>query len=449
MLSPGDFRKHWHAASRLPVRPLFLSLSLLAHGKSLAIEPLVAAPVNVAAPALIYPAAPTQTDPARAPLSLQHALREAAQNMAELSAARQEQAASSAQLQQAQSRPNPELSYSLEDWRGTNQSRSLQFSLALETGNKRKLRIAAAEAGQAQADKEFQQSWLDSRTLVSQAYFDALLAQRQRDLAEAALELAKRFTLSVQQRINAGKLAAAEVHKARLAENSVQLELLEASQKNQLARQQLQSLIGRKEWTELDETGLDLPDLAPLSTLSQALEKSSRLQKAQWEVQKRTSLADLERSKTLPDLTLSLGLKQSRDSASQQVLLGFALPLPLFDRNSGNIAEAQHRAQKAVAELQLMRRQLHSELQQNHTRYLNLQQQAQLLNAQMLPDATQAYQAARLGFSHGKFSLLDVLDAQRSLLTQQALYFKTLAEGHRLYFELQRLGSSDSAPDLY
>lgn len=438
MFSLRFYSKGWPHAVRMPGRVSLLKLSLCA-----SLNLLLPGDGWALASAEITAATPTTTR-----LSLAQALQAARLTMPELALARSELAASEAQLQQAQSRPNPEFSYSLEDWRGQNQSRSLQLSLPVETAQKRELRIAAANAGQAQARADVQLAWSVSRSQVSQAYFDALLAQRQLSLAQAALDLAQLFTQSVQQRIRAGKLAAAELHKAKVAENSVQLERLQASQQQQLSRLHLQSLIARSDWSELDDSSLDLPELSELSVLHDQLLRSAQLQKAQLEVQKRRSLSELERRKRLPDLSVSLGIKQNRDSTGQQVLLGVSLPLPLFDTNAGNIAEAQQREQKAADELRLLQRQLRDELSQNHARYRNLQQQAELLKTQILHDAELAYQAARLGFSHGKFSFLEVLDAQRSLFSQQALYLKTLAEGHKLYFDIQRISGDQLTLNL-
>ena len=70
-------------------------------------------------------------------------------------------------------------------------------------------------------------------------------------------------------------------------------------------------------------------------------------------------------------------------------------------------------------------------LQQTHARWQALHTQAQLLQADALPAAQSAYRAASLGFEYGKFSFLELLDAQRSYFAVQSQYVRTLVALHR------------------
>lgn len=377
-----------------------------------------------------------QTQSQATELSLTRALQLARRTLPELAAAQKEVAASQGQLVQAQTLSNPELSYSSEDWRGNNSSQTVQLNWPVELGNKRELRSKSAQSAVDLAQTEQRQVELRLFHQVRQAYFELLLAQQQTALGLASLELAQAFSLSVQQRIRAGKLAAAEQLKANVAENTAQLELIQAQQQEQGARLQLQSLVADRSWQHLSKAPLAPPELPELDNMQVQLSTNPVVQKARIEWQQRQHMSALERAKRLPDLTLSMGVKRSREIPGQQVLIGVSLPLMLFDRNQGNLNEALQREAKAADDLAALTRQLHAELQQNHSRYLSLQAQIKLLQQQILPDAQRAYQAARLGFDHGKFGFLEVLDAQRSLFSQQALHLKTLSEAYRLYFEM-------------
>ncbi|MOA54917.1 Cobalt-zinc-cadmium resistance protein CzcC precursor [compost metagenome] len=69
----------------------------------------------------------------------------------------------------------------------------------------------------------------------------------------------------------------------------------------------------------------------------------------------------------------------------------------------------------------------------------------QLLQQEVLPGAKSAYDAAGIGFAHGKFSFLDVLDAQRSYFSARSQYLQALGEAHRAAADVDRLlGTADA-----
>ena len=55
---------------------------------------------------------------------------------------------------------------------------------------------------------------------------------------------------------------------------------------------------------------------------------------------RRIALTEVEQSKRVPDITLSAGVKRSNETQRNMVLLGVSVPIPLFDRNQGNLLEA-------------------------------------------------------------------------------------------------------------
>jgi cobalt-zinc-cadmium efflux system outer membrane protein len=72
-------------------------------------------------------------------------------------------------------------------------------------------------------------------------------------------------------------------------------------------------------------------------------------------------------------------------------------------------------------------------------------QEAELLRDEVLPGAKSAYEAATIGFENGKFSFLEVLDAQRTFFSAKSQYLNALAALHRAVTDLESiLGQSES-----
>ena len=88
--------------------------------------------------------------------------------------------------------------------------------------------------------------------------------------------------------------------------------------------------------------------------------------------------------------------------------------------------------------------QLENEAIQARERLSSARAEAQSLAADVVPGAQSAYDAATKGFELGKFSFLEALDAQRTLLQARSQYLKALAETHRASAELHRILGTDA-----
>ena len=55
-----------------------------------------------------------------------------------------------------------------------------------------------------------------------------------------------------------------------------------------------------------------------------------------------------ERAKRVPDLTVTLGAKRAADMGRTQAVIGLSIPLPLLDRNQGNLLEHCGRGTRRV-----------------------------------------------------------------------------------------------------
>jgi cobalt-zinc-cadmium efflux system outer membrane protein len=159
-------------------------------------------------------------------------------------------------------------------------------------------------------------------------------------------------------------------------------------------------------------------------------------------------LVDVERSKQMPDVTFRLGVKRANELQSDQLLLGISVPLPLFNRNQGNLLEALKREDKARDEFQALNVRVGTEVMQAREQLDAIRGEVDVLQRDILPGAKSAYDAATIGFENGKFNFLEVLDAQRTYFAAKSQYLKALAEAHRVAANIDRvLGDPSSNAD--
>ena len=147
----------------------------------------------------------------------------------------------------------------------------------------------------------------------------------------------------------------------------------------------------------------DLPVLPDWNELATRLARSPN-ERARIEVARRQALTRVERSRQIPDVTVSVGAMRDEQLGRNQAIVGISIPLPLFDRNQGNVQEAASRAYQAQDQLTATVVRLESELTQSYARLRSTRTEAELFQTEILPGAQSAYNAATAGFEFGKFS---------------------------------------------
>ena len=375
------------------------------------------------------------------PLSLAKAIELALEGNPEVAAAKRQWEATEGQVLQGRSRPNPELAYSLEDTRSKTRTQSWQLNLPVELGGKRAARTKAAEKTREQAQAQLAELQATVRANVAAAYFDVLTAQERLVLARDSAALAKSSTDTVSKRVAAGKVSPVEESKARVAEAGVRVELAQAASEQRNALSRLFALFGRIDapFTFLEGKAESLPSVPSLADLQPLISSAPGVVLARIEVDRRKALTALEQSKRVPDVTVSVGMQRSNETQRNVLLFGVSVPLPVFDRNQGNLLEALKLEDKARDELQAASVRLHSEVAQGQERLSTITAEVQSLQQDVLPGAKSAYDAATIGFENGKFNFLEVLDAQRTYFTAKSQYLKALGEAHRAAADIDRL----------
>ena len=374
-------------------------------------------------------------------LTLSTALELAYNANPEIAVARREVEAIEGTVQQAGLIPNPEIATLIEDSKRETRTTTVQINQVIELGGKRGARITAAERGRDFALMELSVKQADIRAKVISAFYDVLVGQERYRLAEGSTELAKRATLIAARRVMSGKISPVEETRARVAESGVRIELAQAANELESARRQLAATWGdvTPRFERVEDPENDLPALASLPELTQRLQQSPTLLRAKIEVERRQAMAEVERSRRIPDVTLSFGAKRDEQMGRNQAIVGLSIPLPVFDRNQGNVLESLRRTDKARDELLATEVNLNMELGQAHGRLSTARLEAELIKTEILPGAQRNYEATTKGFELGKFSFLEVLDAQRTFFQAKSQYLRSLSETYRAATDIDRL----------
>jgi outer membrane protein, heavy metal efflux system len=379
-------------------------------------------------------------------LTLREAVRLALQHNAELSSyAREMGALEGAQIQSGLLR-NPELALESEDIGGqTNgpgqRSTALRLSQAIELGGKRSARSAAAALARSAAYQDYEAQRANTGARAANAFINVLAGQERIILAEESMQLAQLIASTVAKRVQAGRVPPVEETKAGLALSSARIELEQARRELAGARVQLTLLWGNPAPRFASAQGnlASFVALPSYDTLARRASANPAVLRDRRRMEQHLALLDLEKARRIPDLTLSAGVRRYSQYGDNTLLFGLSVPLPLFDRNQGNLREALRRADKARDEQAITNQALQSQLARTYEALVASAYEIKVLRDEILPAAKSAFDVTNRGYELGKFSFLDVLDAQRTHFQNRILYLRALVNYQQLANETERL----------
>lgn len=384
----------------------------------------------------------TEVKESNAQLTLQDALNLALNANPEIAVALREREAIQGLKTQAGIRPNPTISTSIQDTRSDTRQLFLQLNQEIELGNKRDARMEAADSFYNKADAEIDNKKADIHANVIAAFYAVLAAQERLALAKSSLEVAALALDAAAKRVKAGKSSPVEETKSKIAESSAKIELSQAASQLITSRKRLTALWGNAAplFESADGQVTEIPETVVLSELDSMLDNAPVIKLAKLEINTREALTNVERSKITPNITLSAGVVNNQELGGlNQALFGLSIPIPVFDRNQGNLQEAVSRKFKAEDELFALKNRLSTDLSAQYERLNTARQATESLRTEILPSAQSAFDAANKGFSAGKFNFLDVLDAQRTLFQAKFQYIQALLDAHQAVAEIERI----------
>lgn len=389
---------------------------------------------------LSFGALAAESEPAT-PLSLEDALALSMNAHPDISVALREREAIQGAQMQAGARPNPSVSALVQDTRSATRETTLQINQEFELGNKRQARIEAAEHFYSKATADLESKKAEIHANVVAAFYEVLAAQERLKLAKSSVEIAGLALDAASKRVIAGKSSPVEQTKSRIAESAVKIELIQATSQLASSRKRLAALWGNPQPVFANAQGqlAEIPETADINELSGMLENAPAIRAAQIEIAAREAVAEVERSKSIPNVTMTAGVINNQELGHNQALLGLSVPIPLFDRNQGNLQEAISRKYKAQDELAALRSRLAADIASQHERLNAARHAAESIKSEILLGAQSAFDAAGKGFKAGKFGFLDVLDAQRTLFQARSQYVQVLLEAHQAVAEIERI----------
>jgi cobalt-zinc-cadmium efflux system outer membrane protein len=306
-----------------------------------------------------------------------------------------------------------------------------------ERGNKRELRLDAASGLQRAARHDYLDVLRQQLAALQGAYFDLKLAQeKSATLAENA-RLFSGTLSAAERRLKAGDLAPADVAKVQVDYERAQNDARSAQAELARAQLALAYLIAvETEGLELRATDPWPPiERADGAAIEKAIDARPDVAASRARVEAAEKLRDLARAQRTRDVTLGAQYEYYPGNVpTNSVGFGFAVPLFTGYDFSGDIQKAEVDRYAALDALAKTRAQAGNELQRAAGDLNASAERVERFDASLLGAANRSAEASEFAFSRGAISVLEVLDARRTLravrleaLSARADFAKALA----------------------
>ncbi|MGH9389882.1 MAG: TolC family protein, partial [Vicinamibacteria bacterium] len=171
--------------------------------------------------------------------------------------------------------------------------------------------------------------------------------------------------------------------------------------------------------------------------VASALERRVEMRGAEAEMAAARASVHLASLFTRPDVTLTGGYKRQSDGFDG-LFLGVSLPVPLFDRRRGEFNAAEARLRAAETSRALSRRAIEVDVRRAFAAYLSTSERVALVRHQLLSGAADLLPIARVSYSEGEMTLLELLDAADAFRESQITISDLKARHWIRYYDLER-----------
>jgi outer membrane protein, heavy metal efflux system len=369
--------------------------------------------------------------------TLEQALaRASSEGSATLTAASERERAA-ARARQARAWENPTLSVEVENVLGRGPYRdydaaesTVSLSQPLPLGGGRGARVRAARSDEQAATAALALAALELRRDVALAYAEAIAADRLAGIARERAALGAQTRAAVERRHAAG--LESDLQRARV---EVETAGMQADARRRAAAALAHRRALAAHWREatvtaaLDEAWFDAaPDVALDAAFNAAVDGAPdaasthpRLVVARARVEQARAEVEAARGAPFSGLEATVGTRRSEDApgADHAWVLGLSMPLPVWDRNEGGIAEARAALQGAEFDLERAARDLLAEREAARAERDAATLEVDALTMSGLPSSKSLAHLSVQGYEAGRLSLIERLDAERALVQTQ------------------------------
>jgi outer membrane protein, heavy metal efflux system len=207
--------------------------------------------------------------------------------------------------------------------------------------------------------------------------------------------------------------------------------LRDAQNRHQAAWRRLTALLGV---TEMDPVSLggnledDLPELSWEDSRQHVLSESPEMAEARTGVQRAQCEVVRQNAEWIPNVDVQAGVRYDDAASDTVAIVEVGMPLPIFNRNQGNICAARAQLMESENEVRRVELALQDRLATVFKQYDSARRDARQYAAEILPNAKASLDLVQTGYRKGEFDYLTLLTAQRTFYRVNLAYLESLLQ---------------------
>jgi len=391
-------------------------------------------------------------------VTIEQAVQEAVDHNLNLLAERYNLSVADARIVTARLRPNPVFSAGIDyiDFlrqftqanAGGPTEWNVRTDLVLERGGKRERRIEVAEGAREVAKLQLLNTMRTLTLDIQNAFIDVLQAKDNLALARENLQAFEAIVNVNETRVRAGDLAKVELVRTQVAALQFQTAVRQGEARLRIAANKLQGLMGRvTPSTAFDVEGTLRRDSAPVlleNIRARALEMrpdllALRREEARSQAELRSQLAQGK-----VDYTVGTQYHREFHNGNANALgVFFQTPLPLFNRNQGEIERARQEARQAETRIRALEANVETDVRNAWTQYNTSRDLLESVEHGLLEQAKDVRDTMEYSYRRGEASLVEFLDAQRAFNDARQSYNDARADYARSLYTIEATSGAE------
>lgn len=328
--------------------------------------------------------------------------------------------AAQARVAQARVRPNPTIGLDVENAFGSgpferfgNAEATLAVTQDLELWGRRSARVGVAKADADAAALRRDLSVIDAAGRLALVYAEAEAAEHRAELADEALNITLADARAALVLVQQGREPMVRSLQAESEAAAARASLDAATAERDAAYARLTAVaMLPAPVTSIPDSLIDLvPDAAVVRDEDTPVVRVARSEREAAERR-----ITVERIAARPDVSASIGLRRYEAEDATALTFGISMPLPLFDRNRGNIDAARAEFRAADARLTGARQEAQADRNAAVARLSASVSRVSASDAGVTA-AEEAYRLSRIGFDAGRMSQLELRASRAALIS--------------------------------
>jgi cobalt-zinc-cadmium efflux system outer membrane protein len=304
-------------------------------------------------------------------------------------------------------------------------------SQEIVTAGKLRLNRSVAEQEIRQAEYAWEMQRQRVLTDVRRGFYDVLVAQRTVELTEQLARIGEEGVKSVGALMKAAEVARGDLLQARIEADTANVLLEKARNRYVAAWRDLAAVAGDADMPPRPLAGDVRDGLTQLTwddTFGRFLAQSPQLANAKAGVARAQAALSRECAGRVPNIDVQAAVQYDNATRDTFATIQAGVPMPIFNRNQGNIRRAQAELAAAQNEVQRVQLDLQQRLAGTFEQYTTARYQVEKYSRDILPTAQASLDLANKGYRQGEYNYLFLLTSQRTYFQTNLVYLEALRE---------------------